>query len=120
MNINSKEILKDCFGHLEIINYFKINSSIGGNPFLNLIIGKAINFNIKFKKFNDKFYIGTLAQIKEFYNSLKRFLEMAIINKKLDKVILNPGNIEINKDDERTFSAIGIREDFECILSFIN
>ncbi len=87
MNINSKEILKDCFGDLENINYFKINSSIGGNPFLNLIIGKAINFNIIFKNFNAKFSIGTLAQIKEFYNSLKRFLVMAIINKILDKVI---------------------------------
>ena len=37
--------------------------------------------------------------------------------KKMDKVIINTGNIEINKDDERTFSAIGIRKDFECELN---
>lgn len=36
------------------------------------------------------------------------------IDKKIDKVILNPGNIEIDKNDEMTFSAIGIRKDFEC------
>ena len=122
LNINSKELIKDCFRNMEKIIFSKMHSLIGGDPFIDLKIGKVIEFNIKFKnsKGNFKYSVGTLAQIKEFYNGLKRFLLLAIINKKLDKVILNPGNIEINKDDERTFSAIGIREDFECILNFIN
>ena len=42
------------------------------------------------------------------------FNEWNQIVKRIDKVILYPGNIEIDKNDERTFSAIGIRNDFEC------
>lgn len=38
---------------------------------------------------------------------------------KIDKIILNPGNIILNRDEERTFSAIGVREDFECDFIYV-
>jgi len=52
--------------------------------------------------------IGTLNQIKELYN--------LYIFRFHSKGIIYPGGIEIKKDDERTFSEIGIRDNFKCIL----
>ena len=61
---------------------------------------------------NIKFTVGSLVQIKEFYKVLEKC--QILYGLEVNKVILDPCNIEINKDDERTFSAIGIGKDFEC------
>ena len=112
------ELLKDCLQDLSRIEFVQHNM-VTNDPFNDLKIGKILNFNINNCNYN--FTIGTLAQIKEFYNGLKIFLSnYDMRNKKIDKVILNPGNIEIRVDDERTFSSIGIRENFECKIDFVN
>ena len=112
------ESLKDLFKDLSSINitYFSLDNLIGGDHFYNLKTGKILNFNIKFNNSNHKFTVGSLVQVKEFYKALEECAKYSL-GIKMDKVILNPGNIEINKDDERTFSAIGIRKDFECKLN---
>ena len=109
------EILKNLFTNMTKIKYYDFKRSIGGDPFINLRIGKILNISLNFDNNNlEPSTIGTLAQIKEFYKRLEIINEWNQIDKKIDKVILNPGNIEIDKNDERTFSAIGIRKDFEC------
>jgi len=122
-NSKKKELLKDYFQSLSRVEFVQHNL-ITNDPFNDLKIGKNnLNFNINnyFNNCNYNFTVGTLAQIKEFYNRLKIFLfNYGLENKKIDKVILNPGNIEIKIDDERTFSSIGIRENFECKIDFVN
>lgn len=112
------ESLKDLFKDSPNINitYFSLDNLIGGDHFYNLKTGKILNFNIKSNNSNHKFTVGSLVQVKEFYKALEECSKYSL-GIKMDKVILNPGNIEINKDDERTFSAIGIRKDFECKLN---
>ncbi len=113
------ELLKNVFEG-EAIVYYITTSNLGvGSPFGNLNIGKVLNFYIRPYCPNFKFNVGTLAQIKEFYKALELSQAMYSFEQKFDKVIINPGNIEIKKDDERTFSDIGIRKDFECeLISF--
>jgi hypothetical protein len=63
--------------------------------------------------------IGSLDQIKTFYNNL----ELQIVgkfNKILTKVIIFPENIELTDYDERVFSQIGIRKDFICYMETKN
>ena len=112
--IKKNEFLKNLFKKSATITYSDSNQVIGGDPFINLKIGKILNLNLNSDNNNRRFTIGTLAQIKEFYKGLEMFNEWNQIVKRIDKVILYPGNIEIDKNDERTFSAIGIRNDFEC------
>ena len=115
----NNEVLKDLIkGSSSIsITYFSLEHLTSGDPFYNLKTGKILNFNIKLNDSNLKFTVGSLVQIKDFYKGLKDCIIWYSLGIKIDKVILNPGNIEINKDDERTFSAIGIRKDFECKLN---
>jgi len=108
------EFLKNLFPNGVTINYYELNNKIGGDPFINLRIGKILNLNLNSDNRYLKSSIGTLAQIKEFYKGVELFNIWSHIDKGIDKVILNPGNIEIDKNDERIFSAIGIRNDFEC------
>ena len=111
------EILKDLFKGQASINYYPPIELTGGDPFYNLKTGKILNFNIKSNDSNLKFTVGSLVQIKDFYKGLKDCIILYNLGIKIDKVIINPGNIEIKKDDERTFSSIGIRKDFECKLN---
>ena len=113
------EILKDLFkGSSSIsITYYSLENLTSGDPFYNLKTGKILNFNIKSNDSNLKFTVGSLVQIKDFYKGLKDCIILYNLGIKIDKVIINPGNIEIKKDDERTFSSIGIRKDFECKLN---
>ena len=108
------EFLKNLFPNGVTITYCVSNQVNGGDPFVDLKIGKILNLNLNSDNNNRRFTIGTLAQIKEFYKGLEMFNEYNQIVKRIDKVILYPGNIEIDKNDERTFSTIGIRNDFEC------
>ena len=115
--INKKnEFLKNLFKKRAIITYIELNDKIGGDPFINLRIGKILKVNVNSDNKCLKSAIGSLVQIKKFYKGLELFNEWNQTNKGIDKVLLNPGNIEIDKNDERTFSAIGIRNDFECKL----
>ena len=121
-NIKKNKLLKDCLQNLSRIEFVQHNL-ITNDPFNDLKLGKILNFDIKisFNNGNYKFTVGTLAQIKEFYNGLKIYLfNYGMRGKKIDKVILIPGNIEIRMDDERTFSSIGIRENFECKIDLLN
>ena len=114
LNGKKNELLKNVFEGDAVIFY--VEKIGGGNSFENLNTGKLLNFYIRPLCSDMKFTVGTLDQIKEFYKVLKFFLKRISFEPKIDKVIINPGNIEINKDDERTFSDIGIRKDFECEL----
>ena len=59
--------------------------------------------------------IGTLNTIESLY----RILEETYFfnNKKIEK--LEIGGQELKKDDKRTFSSMGIRNDFICNIEFI-
>ena len=64
------------------------------------------------------FHAGTLQKIKDFYNYLNLYL---IENKKIkENFIISIGNLELKKDDERTFNSLGIRNDFTCIIKAIS
>lgn len=59
------------------------------------------------------FIVGTLEQISNFRR--RRNQEIEYLNYRItNNPILNPGEIEINENDERTFSSIGIRDDCTC------
>jgi hypothetical protein len=81
------------------------------------INGKILKANIYSK--NElilKFLVGTLGRIKDFYSDLEYSLpgwEHII----LKKVEIN--GKELKKDDNRTFSSFGIRENFNCYIEFI-
>ena len=53
-------------------------------------------------------FTGTLHPIKEFY----KFIDVNYFKCRLKKIIIN--GKEFQKDDERTFSSLGIRENFIC------
>jgi len=63
----------------------------------------------------DKIYAGSLQQIKSFYEKLKKYLHKKNIEFTGKAVILNSETeINIKESDERTFSSIGILNDFKC------
>ena len=80
--------------------------------------GKLIRVNIII---NDKIImrtnIGTLEQLKNFYKKLKDYY-YSIYNKSIENAKIYPEEIELKQDDERTFSSIGIREEFICKINF--
>jgi hypothetical protein len=73
-------------------------------------------FNVSIQNNRDlrlNFKVGTLEQIKSFRRRINQEIEnlrYSIIN----NPILNPGEIELSEDDERTFSSIGIRDNCIC------
>jgi hypothetical protein len=109
-----------------IIQFIKSQQIMGG-VFLFGKAGKIININIEIKKGNlclEKIetQIGTLDIIKDIYNSIQYSLiylfgEEKNPKIKEKKIIL--ASIEINRDDERTLSLIGVREDFKCEVFLI-
>ena len=94
-------------------------------PNVTIIFFECMRFNIRkgkkllvtIKKENeiltDEFFVGTLELLKCFYEELKSKLNRNHY-KLIDNPIIIPGDIELKKDDERTFSSIGIRENFIC------
>ena len=109
-----------------IIQFIKSQQIMGG-VFLFGKAGKIININIEIKKGNlclEKIetQIGTLDIIKDIYDSIQYsiiylFGEEKNPKAKRKKIIL--ASIEINRDDERTLSLIGVREDFKCEVFLI-
>jgi hypothetical protein len=77
--------------------------------------GKELEVKIKNKgKITQKTSIGTLNQIKSLYFKI----EQSFSNGKQIKRIITK-DIEIKKNDERTFSSRGIRNNFTCTVIFI-
>jgi hypothetical protein len=78
--------------------------------------GKELEVKIKNKgKITQKTSIGTLNQIKSLYFKI----EQSFSNGKQIKRIITK-DIEIKKNDERTFSSRGIRNNFTCTVIFID
>ena len=83
-----------------------------------------IGLNIEGKKikayiyFNDSekldFFIGTLNQITKFYYAIKNAFFDSDLS--LITIIIDGHKIEVTENDERTFSEIGIRNNFICKL----
>ena len=82
----------------------------------NIIKGKKLKASIKNKnKIILTCNIGTLNQIKDFYNYLKSDL-LKSENDKIKKIKID--KIELKEDEGRTISSIGKREDFDCEIEF--
>lgn len=77
--------------------------------------GKLLAVTIKNENntLTNEFVAGTLQQIKCFYKEIKSKL-YSNNYKLMGNPIIIPGEIELKQDDERTFSSIGIRENFIC------
>ena len=75
--------------------------------------GKRIIANVYFNDSKNvrSYHIGTLNQIKELYKGLNNEFSGP-----KGKFIIYPGEIEVKENDERTFSEIGIRKEFDIIL----
>ena len=58
--------------------------------------------------------VGTLGQIKNLYDFVKYEIELLLTKKLLENPRIYPGGIEVKENDERTFSSIGIRDNFIC------
>ena len=80
--------------------------------------GKHLHVSVKDKINNTKFnfHAGTLQNIKYFCSYLNLYLKNYNKKEIKDNLIISVGNIEIKKDDERTFNSLGIRNDFTCII----
>jgi len=107
-------------GNHLIIEYSVLESksddySIIKNP------GKHLHVSVKDEidnlKFN--FHAGTLQKIKDFYKYLNLYLIEKKGIKENENLIIYIGNIELKKDNERTFNSLGIRNDFTCIIKVI-
>ena len=78
--------------------------------------GKKLEVKIKNKgKIFQKTSIGTLNQIKDLYIKLEQNYSDG---KDIKRIIIK--EIEIKKNDERTFSSRGIRNNFTCTIIFID
>ena len=102
---------------------FQNNQNIEIRYYFNLLEdfpGKIFNVDIQNNNRNSilNLKVGTLEQIKSFRRRINQEIEnlrYSIIN----NPILNPGEIELNEDDERTFSSIGIRDDCICRVELL-
>ena len=83
--------------------------------------GKKISAFLKDKneksKLNPVIFAGTLQQIKNFYQELKKYLSQQKIEFE-GAPIINYQNksLELDEDNENTFSSYGIHNDFICII----
>ena len=126
MKIPFKLYLKDYYSkysyrvlHLEDKNVLYENIDGIMLNFLEIIKrechGKLLAVTIKNENntLTNEFVAGTLQQIKCFYKKIKSKLYNNNY-KLMGNPIIIPGEIELKWDDERTFSSIGIRENFIC------
>ena len=106
--LQGNKLLKDSINEKSEIlilsnkSYFNIN--VPGKPLKATIIYKTKKIRIN--------KAGTLQQIKDFYKNLMYTVD----NKISGKPLIYPEEIELEPDDERTFSSIGIRHDFTCLI----
>ena len=79
--------------------------------------GKILNVTLKSKdkkKLVSEIKAGTLQQISNFYSYLENNFPNFLI-----KDVEAEGH-KLKEDDERTFSSIGIRNDFICYIKYKN
>ena len=112
LNINDDSPLENIF----ICNGQTIDVNIMNDENKDTFKGKELKVIIKSKGiiFN-KISIGTLNQIKDLYDRIEKIYTNG---EKFKKIIAQ--RFEIKKNDERTFSSVGIRNDFTCTVIFIN
>ena len=123
-NYNAQDLNENSFDNCLVKDIIKNNSTICVIEKNNVISGitpgpgKLIRVKIII---NDKIImrtnIGTLEQLKNFYKKLKDYY-YSIYNKSIENAKIYPEEIELRQDDERTFSSIGIREEFICKINF--
>ena len=114
---NKNKILSEIKIDNESIICFK--TFINSNDYSKYINpGKHLHVSIKDENFNFKFnfHAGTLQKIKNFYRYLNYHLKVSEYTTIKENLIIQPGNIELKNDDERTFSSIEVRNDFTCIM----
>ena len=96
----------------DILNNNKISVTEKINDYPNIIKGKKLKVSIiNQKELNYTTYIGTLNQIKDLFSNLKNIYSDYDINS-----ITIEGK-ELKGDEEKTFSSIGIRENFICSIN---
>lgn len=79
--------------------------------------GKVLKAKIKHKsKIIETYDIGTLNQIKDLYAILRQNIKNF---NEVNKIIIN-GKEYQREDENRTFSSIGIKNDFSCKIEYIN
>ena len=94
-----------------------------GNASYSVIryLGKHLHVSIKDEidnlEFN--FHAGTLQKIKDFYKDLDLYFITIGKSKIKESSIIYIENIELKKDEEKTFNSLGIRNDFTCIIKTI-
>ena len=79
--------------------------------------GKGKSLEVFFKNktgLNIKTFTGTLNTIRSFYYHIIN--NFSCSSKPINKITIN--GKEIQKDDERTFSLIGLRENFSCYIEY--
>ena len=118
---NSVYFFYNCFRINTEDNTLLLNFFYNANPTINFYFNNFEDlpgtiFNVTIQNNRDlilNFNVGTLEQISDFRRRLNQRIEnlrYRIIN----NPILNPGEIELNEDNERTFSSKGIRDDCTC------
>ena len=116
-DIEDNAIIKNFFDQYPIIFVHErgFNLCVRSVP----IEGKRIHASIYLndKEYYKSFCVGTLTQIKEFYEAMRFNAEnygFVLLGNGLfyGKI----GEIELKENDERSFSEIGIRENFICKL----
>jgi hypothetical protein len=120
--IKDNAILENIFNiskepHVVVSENCSLLACISQCPIEGKRIHASIYLNDKQPEFYKSFCVGTLTQIKEF------FFVMRMNNEYLGLCLLGNGlfygkigEIEVKENDERSFSEIGIREDFICKL----
>ena len=122
LNLNDKNLkekkLKNVFA-----NDRKINIEIKNNISLTKYPGKILEVSLvlkgKEKKHDNlKMYLGTLEPIIKFFGRLGKELDKNFPNHKEFKFFINDQQIDLKKDDERTFSSKGVNimSDFKCSI----
>ena len=107
-NISDKSSLAKITSNDLHIHVYKYHS-----PDYHFGKGKTIEVLVMDKnKLIMKSYFGTLGTINDFYN----FIRMILPQKKISKIKIE--GKEIDKNDERTLSSFGIRDNFTCYVEF--
>jgi hypothetical protein len=83
--------------------------------------GKHLHVCVKDEIDNSEFncHAGTLQKIKDFYKDLDLYFITIGKSKIKESSIIYIENIELKKDEEKTFNSLGIRNDFTCIIKTI-
>ena len=109
-NIGQKSMLHIFFNKYDNVSYSVIR-----------YLGKHLHVFIKDEidnlEFN--FHAGTLQKIKDFYKDLDLYFKARGKSKIKESSIIYIENIELKKDEEKTFNSLGIRNDFTCIIKTI-